>query len=95
MALALVGEPAAAMAVLDCRGREGRERRRTRVGSATVTTISQVCPAYSQSRDTYGASVGVSGLEGGSGISIRVGVAIAKRQVVHADGFVPASSSSS
>jgi len=93
MALALVGEPAAAMAVLDCRGRERRERCRTRVGSATVPTISQVRGGYNQPRDAYGASVGVSGLEGGSGISIRVGVAIAERQV-HADGFVPASSSS-
>ena len=43
-------------------------------------------------RKAHGASVGVSGLEGGSGISIRVGVAIANRLAVHADGLLPASS---
>jgi hypothetical protein len=35
---------------------------------------------------THGASVGVSGLEGGSGMSIRVGVAISNAFVGELDG---------
>lgn len=88
VALSSMGKSATAMTILDCRGREGREGRergRTRVGRATAND--QPDASGEESRDAYGASVGVSGLEGGSGISIRVGVAISKTWAVHAELF--------
>jgi hypothetical protein len=83
VALSSMGESATAMTIFDCRGREGRERSRTRVGRATVND--QPGASRGESRDAYGASVGVSGLEGGSGISISVGVAISKTWATHTD----------
>lgn len=80
------GESAATMAIFNCGRREGRET--SYHYWACHYACNQPCALGTQSRDTYGASVGVSGLEGGSGISIRVGVAIAERRIGHAEGVV-------
>ena len=90
MAGARVREAIPAVAVFDRCSRESRERCSTRVWRATVMISRVRC--VDKLKKAHGASVGVSGLEGGSGISIRVGVAIANRLAVHADGLLPASS---
>lgn len=81
VARGVVGEMVPLMAVLDRSGREGRDGRDTRIRRAAIRCTSakttyRCCSCNPQTRAaTHGPrSDGVSGLEGGGGRLIKVGV---------------------